>query len=408
MTVTSDDRRNLITATTGQLTYTYDFPIDNSTEITVKLSTATGELRTLSEGSTQDYTVTGAGSTGGTVVLSTHGTTDSSQVTTAHRMSIQGNTGLGRAADYGTGGDFLATTVNTEEDRQHWLISELRRDQDRSLVVQEQVDESAVNLTVPENEDGKVLGWSGTTLANLDLSTGTVLSNTAGRAIGTAAAGTASAVSREDHVHPISTTLALVNLAVSSGLTVGSSLTVTGPIVSSGAWLDENGSTVVDFVGVSNSTNYLSVTNAVTGSGPILAAAGGDTDIDMLYQTKGDGVHEFTGAVAGSSAITVTPASTGEIAIDLADGNIFNAVLTTANTAYIVSAPTNQQEALGGSVFLQTSTAGANTVSFNAVWGFNTGTAPTMSTGKAVIDRVDFLTRGTTEIHAVYSNAVSS
>lgn len=203
MTFTSDDRRNLITATTGQLTYTYDFPIDNSTEITVKLSTATGELRTLSEGSTIDYTVTGAGTTGGTVVLSTHGTTDSSQVTTAHRLSIQGNTGLGRAADYSTGGDFLATTVNTEEDRQHWLIAELRRDLDRALVIEEQVDETAVGLTVPENVDGKVLGWSGTTLANLSLSTGTVLSNTTPQAVGTAAAGTAAAVSRDDHVHAI-------------------------------------------------------------------------------------------------------------------------------------------------------------------------------------------------------------
>ena len=409
MTVTSDDRRVLVTATSGQLTYTYDFKIYNSSEITVKRSSATGQLRTLTEGTTKDYTVTGAGTTGGTIVLSTHGTTDSSQITTSDRFSIQGKSGLGRASDYATGGDFLASDVNTEEDRQHFLIQELRRDIDRSVVIQEQVNTPSISVTLPENEDGKVIGWSGTTLANLSLSTGAVsLSDAAPSAIGTAAAGTGTNVSRFDHVHAISTSLDVVNIDVSSAMTVGSSLTVTGPIVSSGSWLDRHGNEVVKFIdGSTISVNEFSITNSSAGTGPIISASGGDTNIDIRYQTKGDGVHEFDGAVAASSAITVTPGSTGQIAIDFADGNIFTVTQTTANTAYIVSAPTNQQEGMAGSIFLQTSTAGANTISFNAVWKFAGGTAPTQSTNIAVVDRVDYLTRGTTAIHAVYSKNIS-
>jgi len=52
------------------------------------------------------------------------------------------------------------------------------------------------------------------------------------------------------------------------------------------------------FTSVTDSVNYLTITNAATGDGPVIAAAGSDTDININALTKGDGVFSLrsTGA----------------------------------------------------------------------------------------------------------------
>lgn len=53
--------------------------------------------------------------------------------------------------------------------------------------------------------------------------------------------------------------------------------------------LDENSNEQILFNTTASAVNYLNVTNAATGSGPLLQAAGSDTDVDFRIQAKGTG-----------------------------------------------------------------------------------------------------------------------
>jgi len=52
-----------------------------------------------------------------------------------------------------------------------------------------------------------------------------------------------------------------------------------------------------------SSVNYFNVVAAPTGSGPSFRARGSDTNIDMNYDTKGTGAHNFTVGAFGSTAL---------------------------------------------------------------------------------------------------------
>lgn len=65
-----------------------------------------------------------------------------------------------------------------------------------------------------------------------------------------------------------------------------------------------------------SAVNYVTVTGAATGAGPIVASAGSDTDVDLKLSTKGTGVLQF-GTHTAIGAETVT----GYISIKDAAGN---------------------------------------------------------------------------------------
>lgn len=60
--------------------------------------------------------------------------------------------------------------------------------------------------------------------------------------------------------------------------------------------LDENSNEQLMFTTTASAVNYLDVTNAATGSGPLLQAAGSDTDVDLRIQAKGAGNVLFDGS----------------------------------------------------------------------------------------------------------------
>jgi len=60
--------------------------------------------------------------------------------------------------------------------------------------------------------------------------------------------------------------------------------------------LDENSNEQILFNTTASAVNYLDVTNAATGSGPLLQAAGSDTNIDLRIQAKGTGNVLFDGS----------------------------------------------------------------------------------------------------------------
>jgi len=54
-----------------------------------------------------------------------------------------------------------------------------------------------------------------------------------------------------------------------------------------------------------------------------------------------------------------------------------------------------------GSIFIVQDGTGGRTLSWGSYWDFISGTAPTLSTGASAVDRIDYVVRSSTSIHAV-------
>ena len=67
------------------------------------------------------------------------------------------------------------------------------------------------------------------------------------------------------------------------------------------------------------------------------------------------------------------------------------------------AAPINTQNGHSGSIFITQDGTGGRTGTWNSVWKVTGGTAPTLSTGANKVDRIDFVVKSSTEIHAVAS-----
>ena len=65
--------------------------------------------------------------------------------------------------------------------------------------------------------------------------------------------------------------------------------------------------------------------------------------------------------------------------------------------------PTNIVVGQTGSFFLVQDGTGSRTLSFGAYYDFAGGTAPTISTTAAAVDRIDYIVRTATSIHCVFT-----
>jgi hypothetical protein len=71
---------------------------------------------------------------------------------------------------------------------------------------------------------------------------------------------------------------------------------------------------------------------------------------------------------------------------------------TLANPSNIVAGQT-------GSIFIVQDGTGGRTLSFGSYFKFPAGTAPTLSSAANAVDRIDYIVKSTTEIHAVFTGA---
>ena len=126
-----------------------------------------------------------------------------------------------------------------------------------------------------------------------------------------------------------------------------------------------------------------------------------DADVGVGVQAydadtaKTDVAQSFTAAQRGSittltSGATVTP--------DFAAAN--NYTLTLGHNATIAN-PTNLTAGQSGSIFLVQDGTGSRTAAWGSYWDFAGGTAPTLTTDANGVDRVDYVVRSATSIHAV-------
>ena len=74
--------------------------------------------------------------------------------------------------------------------------------------------------------------------------------------------------------------------------------------------------------------------------------------------------------------------------------------ITLANPAELTAGTT-------GSIFVVQDGTGSRTVAYGSVWDFAAGTAPTMTTTASAVDRIDYIVRSSTKIHAVATLAYS-
>ena len=93
-----------------------------------------------------------------------------------------------------------------------------------------------------------------------------------------------------------------------------------------------------------------------------------------------------------TSATTITP--------NFADSNHFS--VTLAHNATFAN-PSNLTAGQTGSIFITQDGTGSRTGSWGTYWDFIAGTAPTLTTTAAAVDRIDYVVRSSSSIHAIAS-----
>ena len=114
------------------------------------------------------------------------------------------------------------------------------------------------------------------------------------------------------------------------------------------------------------------------------------------FETASGGVSLTGGAAANITALT----DGSTITIDMATA-CHHSVTLAGNRTF--AAPSNQVIGQAGSIFITQDGSGSRTASFNAAFKFVGGTAPTLSTAAAAVDRIDYVILSSNVIHCAVS-----
>ena len=101
---------------------------------------------------------------------------------------------------------------------------------------------------------------------------------------------------------------------------------------------------------------------------------------------------------AGQRGEITALTSATTITIDMADSNNFS--VTLAHNATFAN-PSNDTAGQSGSIFITQDGTGSRTASWGTDWDFAGGTAPTLTTTAGAVDRVDYVIKDASNIHAV-------
>ena len=133
------------------------------------------------------------------------------------------------------------------------------------------------------------------------------------------------------------------------------------------------------------------------------------TDQDKLYVKEGAALVSTQAAdnATTSAAQTFTAGQRGEIttltsgATVTPDFNDSNNFTLTLDQNLTIANPSNLVAGQSGSIFLVQDGTGSRTAAWGTYWDFVGGTAPTLTTTASAVDRVDYIVRSSTSIHAV-------
>lgn len=152
---------------------------------------------------------------------------------------------------------------------------------------------------------------------------------------------------------------------------------------------------------ITTSTKTVTVDN-LTENGLTSSSIGSTVQAFDADTAKTDAAQTYTAAQRGAiSAISVGASDTTKT-LDFATANNFQ--LTLANTGSCELAnPSNLTAGQSGSIFIVQDATGSRLLTFGSYLDFAGGTAPTLSTTAAAVDRIDYLVRSTTSIHCVFT-----
>jgi hypothetical protein len=152
---------------------------------------------------------------------------------------------------------------------------------------------------------------------------------------------------------------------------------------------------------ITTSTKTVTVDN-LTENGLTSSSIGSTVQAFDADTAKTDAAQTYTAAQRGAiSAISVGASDTTKT-LDFATANNFQ--LTLANTGSCELAnPSNLTAGQSGSIFIVQDATGSRLLTFGSYLDFAGGTAPTLSTTAAAVDRIDYLVRSATSIHCVFT-----
>lgn len=104
--------------------------------------------------------------------------------------------------------------------------------------------------------------------------------------------------------------------------------------------------------------------------------------------------------VTSATATIVTLTDGATITPDFDAGCNFAVTLGGNRT---IANPSNIAAGQSGSIFLVQDATGSRTASWGSYWDFPAGTAPTLTTTANAVDRIDYVVRSATSIHAVFT-----
>ncbi len=171
-------------------------------------------------------------------------------------------------------------------------------------------------------------------------------------------------------------------------------------IPATGAWPNANIATGVDAVKLADGT----VTNAELQYINTLSS-NAQTQIDTKAASVGNAVlgtaQVFT---AGQRGEVTALTSAATVTIDLANSNNYSCTMAHNIT---FANPTNAVAGQSGSIFLTQDATGSRTGSWGVNFDWAGGTAPTLTTTAAAVDRIDYVVRTATSIQAVATLALA-
>lgn len=142
------------------------------------------------------------------------------------------------------------------------------------------------------------------------------------------------------------------------------------------------------------------------------------TDQDKLYVKEGSSLVSTQAVIDPDTAVTdvaqtFTAAQRGTITT-LTDGATVTPDFAASNNYTLtlggnrtIANPTNLTAGQSGSIFLVQDGTGSRLASWGSYWEFAGGTAPTLTTTASAVDRIDYVVRSSTSIHAVATLAYS-
>jgi len=213
--------------------------------------------------------------------------------------------------------------------------------------------------------------------------------------------------------HVSSSTLAVTGITSIGGSLVGTSATFSNHVSVNSLAITANVTAAQFYGGGANLTGVSAgIATNVSGGYAVLTSAqiSGNVSIGgatYLNSTLGVGVASPLGQIhISKNAIATVTSLTDAVNVSVGFANSQNFSLTLAGNRTL-SNPTNCVTGQVGSIFIIQDGTGGRTLSYGTNWEFPAGTAPTLSTSAAAVDRLDYIVRTSTAIQANVSKEYS-